>query len=76
MAVSLFRYLGQFFFPADNDWTEVERNLRRARGKWGRLEKILGREEEDKIMAGRFYVEVAQAVLLFGSETWVLTPRL
>ena len=25
---------------------------------------------------GVFYVAVVQAVLLFGSETWVLTPRL
>ena len=25
---------------------------------------------------GRFYVVVVQAVLLFGSKTWVLTPRL
>ena len=27
-------------------------------------------------MAGRFYVTMLQAVLLFGSETWVLTPRM
>ena len=27
-------------------------------------------------MAGRFYVVVVQVVLLFGSETYVLTPRL
>ena len=27
-------------------------------------------------MAGRFYLEVVQVVLLFGSETWVLTPQL
>ena len=25
---------------------------------------------------GRFYVAVVQAVLLFGSDTWVLTPQL
>ena len=43
---------------------------------WGRLAKILGREGADKRTAKRFYVAVVQAVLLFGSETWVLTPRL
>ena len=42
----------------------------------GRLENILGREGEDKRTAGRFYEAVVQAVLLFGSETWVLTPQL
>ena len=31
-----------------------------------------GGEEND----GRFYVAVVQAVLIFGSETWVLNPRL
>ena len=25
---------------------------------------------------GKFYVVVVQAVLLFGAETWVVTPRL
>ena len=38
--------------------------------------KILGREGEDRRMEGRFYVTVVQAVLLFGSETWFLIPRL
>ena len=54
----------------------MERNLRRAQGKWGWLTKILGRKGEDKRMAGRFYVAVVQAVLLFGSKKWFLTPRL
>ena len=30
----------------------------------------------DRRTAGRFYVAVVQAVHLFGSETWVMTPRL
>ena len=57
----------------DDDWLEVERNLRRARGKWGRTTKILGREGEDNRTTGRFYVAVVQAVLLFWSEIWVLS---
>ena len=75
-SVSLFRYLGQTFPSTNNDCLAVERNLRRVQGKWGWLAKILGREAEDKRTTGRFYVTVVQAVLLFGSETWVLTPRL
>ena len=54
----------------------VEQNLQRAQEKWVRLGKILGREGSDRITAGRFYVAVVQAVLLFGSETWILTLRL
>ena len=70
--VSLFWYLGRTLSSTDEDWPTVEWNLRRAQGKWVRLTKILGREGEDKITAGRFYVAVVQAVILFGSETWVL----
>ena len=36
----------------------------------------MGWEEEDRITVGMFYVAVVQAVLLFGFETWVLTPWL
>ena len=76
MAVSSFRYLGLTLSSANDDCPVVERNLRRARVKWGRLAKILGREGFYKRMAGRFYVTLVQTVLLFGSDTWVLTPRL
>ena len=73
-AVSSFRFLGRTLSSTDDDWPEVEQNFRRAQGKWGRLEKILGREGADKGMSGRLHVAVVQVVLLFGSETWVLTP--
>ena len=74
--VYLFWYLGQTLSSYNTDWTEVERNLWRAWGKWGSLVKILGREGEDRRTVGRFYVAVVQAVLLFGSKTWVLNPWL
>ena len=38
--------------------------------------KILGREGSDRRTAGRFYVAVVQAVILFGSEKWVVTPQM
>ena len=38
--------------------------------------KILGREGLDRRTVGMFYVAVVQAVIIFESETWVLTPRL
>ena len=37
--------------------------------------RILGIEGVDMRMAGRFYVDVVQAVILFGSGTWVVTLR-
>ena len=74
--VSSFRYLRLKFLSFDNNWTEVERNLRGAQAKRGQLAKILGREGADKRTAEIFYMEVVQAVLLFGYNRWVLNPRL
>ena len=68
-------YLGRTLSSSDIDLPVVEQNLQNAQGKWGRLAKIWGREGADRRMTGRFYVVVVQAVLIFGSETWVLTPR-
>ena len=39
------------------------------------MAKILVREGGDRRTSGRFYVAVIPVVLLFGSESWVLTPR-
>ena len=61
---------------SNNDWKEVEHNLKRAQKKWVRLENILEREGLDRRTVGMFYVAVVQAVIIFESETWVLTPRL
>ena len=54
----------------------VEQNLQRAQGKWGQLANILVREGADRITVGSFYVAVVKAVLLSGSDTWVLSPCL
>ena len=49
-------------------------NLRRARQKWARLTHIFIREGADAHKSGYIYLEVVQLVLMYGSETWVLTP--
>ena len=74
--VSLFRSLGQTLLTSGDNFPAVEWKFRRARGKWGWMAKILGRERADRIMVGRFYMAVVQSVLLFGSATWVMTPQL
>ena len=76
MEVPLFKYSGRILSSSDNYCTAVEQNMRRVWGKWGRMVKILGREGVDRRTAGIFYVEMVQSVLLFGSETWVVTPQI
>ena len=60
----------------DDDWTAVARNIRKARMSWGRLARVLGREGGDLRVSRSFYTSVTQQVLLFGSETWVLTKKM
>ena len=60
----------------DNDWLAVVGNFGKAQTSWGRLSQILRREGADLRVSGNFYKAVVQAVLLFGVETWVLTPRM
>ena len=51
-------------------------NLNKAKKSWGRLLRNLRREGADPKVSGHLFKAVTQAVLLFGAETWVLTPRM
>ena len=65
--VPSFKYLGHNISSTDDKCQAVESNLQRSWGKWGKMIEILGREGGNKRMAVKLYVEVVQAVLLFGS---------
>ena len=75
-AVKEFKYLGRVLRNTDDDWAAVAGNTRKARANWGRLERILGREEGDRKVTRSFYTAVTQQVLLFGAESWVITKRM
>ena len=74
--VTSFIYLGHVLTAGDNDWVLVVGNLGKTRKSWGRLSRVLRREGAYPKVSGSFYKAVAHAVLLFGLETWVLTPRM
>ena len=71
-----FKYLGRVMTVGDNNWPAVAGNLSKARKSWGRLSWILCREGADARVSGNFFKAAVQAVLLFGAEMWVLTPRM
>ena len=50
-------------------------NLHKSRQKRGRFFRMIVDEGEEPWTSGRFYITVVQSALLFGSETWVLTPH-
>ena len=45
------------------------------RKKWVKMLMILGQEGADLRMLGKIFKAVMQAALIFGSEMWVVTPR-
>ena len=48
----------------------------KTRKSWGRLQGILRREGATPRISGNFFKAVVQQVLLFGAETWVVTPKM
>ena len=59
---------------ADENWPAVVSNLSRAWVVWNRMTRIFSREGVEPWVSGFFFKTVAQAVTLFGAETWVPPP--
>jgi hypothetical protein len=72
--VEVFKYLGRLLGYNDNDVQTMQSNLKKARQCWARLSHVLRAENASPQVCGMFYKATVQAVLLFGSETWNLTP--
>jgi hypothetical protein len=71
--VAQFRYLGRMMDEHDDDSHAMGRQLSRARTKWSRFAAVLRANGVKPRVMGYFYKAVVQAVLLYGSETWVLS---
>ena len=51
-------------------------NLRKLRKSWAWLLRILVQEGYNPQLLGVLFKAVLQEVLIFGSEMWVMTPRM
>ena len=71
-----FPYLGRVLTSTDDDWPAVAGNIWKARARWGRLARLLGREGEDPKVSRSFYTAATQQVLLFRAESWVFTKNM
>lgn len=69
-----FRYLGQILCKDESHSRYIKEQLRKAKGRWWRMAKILKREGANPFQMGSFYMAIVQAVLLYGLESW--TPSL
>ena len=71
-AVTNFKSLGRPLDQTDYDWPAVCQNVKRSWRVYGRLGNMLRRKGADSKAAVIFYLAVVEAVLLFGSESWVM----
>ena len=76
MEVYFFKYLGSLMSVSDYDWPSFLSNLRNAWKKWDRLSRVMEWEGVDTRTTGNLYMALVQAVLLFGLETLVISPRI
>jgi exonuclease III len=71
-----FKYLGRVVKNDDGDWPAVIQNVKKATATWGRICRILSKEGANPKAMASIYKAVVQAVLLYGSESWVLTQSM
>jgi hypothetical protein len=72
--VDVFKYLGHLLAYNDTNAKAVRGNLKKARAIWSRLSHTIRSENASPRACGIFYKATMQLILLFGSETWNLTP--
>ena len=74
--VIFFKYFGWVLTSLDDDWSELVGNLHKYQKSWYRLSIILGMEGASTRVSGMFFKAVVWAVLLFGTGTWAMNPRM
>lgn len=71
-----FRYLGRPVTDTNGDWPAVFHNLKKARQQWALISRVLVKEGASTRAKGMFYKAIVQSVLLYGVESWTVTPAI
>ena len=74
--VEAFKDLGRWLSQDDTNARALRAQLNKARRCWARVGRVLRSENASPRICGKFYNAVVQAVLLYGSETWTVSPAL
>ena len=62
-------------YIGDDDNHAIDRQLQRAKAKWGRVGRVLSVQTTDPRVRGYFYKAILQAILLYGSESWIISKH-
>jgi hypothetical protein len=71
--VEVYKYLGRLMAQEDDDIQAIRAQIRKARATWARVGQVLRSKNASPFMATQFYQAIIQAILLYGSETWVIS---
>ena len=71
-ATIAFSYLGRTATYNNSNCAELYINLRKAQYLWGMIAKVMGKKGAPIKAQPMMYKMVVQAVLLYGSEIWVV----
>jgi len=74
--VEVFKYLGGLLVCNDNDVRAGRASLKKAWECWGQLLHVLRAENASPRICEMVYKAAVQAILLFGSEMWNITPAM
>ena len=72
--VEVFKYLGRFLAQDGDDIQAIRTQLWKAQATWDCVGQVLWSENASPDVAAKFYKAVVQAMLLYDSKTWVLSP--
>jgi hypothetical protein len=73
--VRQFKYLGRHISSDDKDEFAIMANITKACNRWSRCSRVLSATGASPKIMAKFYLAVIEAILLYGSETWVITRR-
>ena len=68
-----FPYLGRKIINNNSDWAAVYQNMSKTRRRWGMIVRVLTNTGETVQAQGIIYKALAQSVILYVSEGWVVT---
>jgi hypothetical protein len=71
--VEVYKYLERMMAQDDDVTQALRAQLRKARATWAWVGQVLWNEITSLFVASQFYQAVVQAILCFGSETWVIS---
>ncbi len=57
----------------DDDIQAIRAQLQKARSTWAWVRQVLRSKNASPFVAAQFYQAIIQAILLYGSKTWVIS---